>query len=138
MSKDIINHDGTVVEITDTKVIAEILVSEACGTCQAKGLCHTQGKKVSIEAPRPSGSDIAVGDSVYVSMKSSLATISVILAYVAPLLLMFVVMFSLIALTGSQDVGCVAGLAVLPLYYIVLYMMRDKLRRNFSFEVSKL
>ncbi len=137
MSKDTINHDGVVVEITDTKVIAEILVSEACGTCQAKGLCHTQGKKVNIEAPRPSDSDIAVGDSVFVSMKSSLAMSSVILAYVAPLALMFVVMFSLIAATGSQDAGCIAGLAVLPLYYIVLYMMRDRLRRNFSFEVSK-
>jgi len=137
MSNDRINHDGIVTEVTDTKVIAEILVSEACGTCQAKGLCHTQGKRVRIEAPRSQESDITVGDSVNVSMTSSLAMSSVLLAYVAPLLIMFAVMFSLIAITGSQDMGCLIGLATLPLYYGVLYLLRDRLRRNFSFEISK-
>ncbi len=137
MSNDRINHEGRVVEVTDTKVIAEILVSEACGTCQAKGLCHTQGKRVSIEAPRVSGSDISVGDSVRVSMTSSLAMSSVLLAYVAPLILMFAVMFSLIAVTESQDTGCIAGLATLPVYYGILYLMRNKMRRNFNFEITK-
>lgn len=136
MTKDRINHDGQVVEITDTKVIAEIMVSEACGTCQAKGLCHTQGKRVRVEAPRHSDEDVAVGDSVNVSMTQSLAMSSVLLAYVAPLLLMFAVMFSLIAVTGSQDTGCLIGLATLPIYYIVLYAMRNRLRRNFNFEIS--
>ncbi|MCQ2252515.1 MAG: SoxR reducing system RseC family protein [Bacteroidales bacterium] len=136
MTKDRINHDGKVVEITDSKVIAEIMVSEACGTCQAKGLCHTQGKRVRIEAPRHSSAHIEVGDSVNVSMTQSLAMSSVFFAYVLPLIIMFGVMFSLIAITGSQDTGCLIGLATLPVYYIVLYALRNRLRRNFNFEIS--
>lgn len=136
MIKDRIKHDGKVTEVTDTKVVAEILVSEACGSCQAKGLCHTQGKRVSIEASRPQGTDFNVGDSVDVCMKSSLAMSSVLLAYVLPLVLMFAVMIALMAVTGNQDMSCLIGLATLPLYYTVLYLMRDRLKRNFDFEIT--
>lgn len=136
MSNDIINHEGKVVELADDKVIAEIMVSEACGSCQAKGLCHAQGKSVRIEAPRAPGSHLEVGDSVNVRMSKSLAFSSVLLAYVAPLLLMMAVMMALIALTGSQDVGCIAALATLPCYYIALYKMRHRLRRKFRFDIS--
>ena len=138
MNHDSINHDGQVVEISDNKVVAEILVSEACGTCQAKGLCHTNGKKVRVEAEAEPGQDLKVGQQVKVSFTPTLALSSVLLAYVLPLVLMFAVMFSLIAITGNQDIGCVSGLAVLPIYYTLLYMMRHKLRRKFKFRVEEM
>ena len=135
MNHDSINHDGQVVEITDNKVVAEILVSEACGTCQAKGLCHTNGKRVRVEAEAEPGQEFKVGQQVMVSFTPTLAMSSVLLAYVLPLVLMFAVMFTLIAITGSQDIGCVSGLAVLPVYYTILYMLRHKLRRKFKFKI---
>ena len=136
MNHDSINHDGQVVEISDNKVVAEIMVSEACGTCQAKGLCHTNGKRVRVEATAEPGQDFRVGQHVRVAFTPTLALSSVLFAYVLPLVLMFAVMFTLIAITGSQDIGCLCGLAVLPVYYTVLYMMRHKLRRKFKFSVE--
>ena len=136
MNHNSINHDGQVVEISDNKVVAEILVSEACGTCQAKGLCHTNGKRVRVEAEAEPGQEFQVGQKVKVAFTPTLAMSSVLLAYVLPLVLMFAVMFSLIAVTGNQDIGCVSGLAVLPIYYTLLYMMRHKLRRKFKFRVE--
>lgn len=135
MNHDSINHDGQVVEISGSKVVAEILVSEACGTCQAKGLCHTNGKRVRVEAEAEPGQEFKVGQQVRVSFTPTLAISSVLLAYVLPLVLMFAVMFTLIAITGSQDIGCVSGLAVLPVYYTILYMLRHKLRRKFKFKI---
>ena len=135
MNHDSINHDGQVVEISDNKVVAEILVSEACGTCQAKGLCHTNGKRVRVEAEAEPGQEFQVGQKVKVAFTPTLAMSSVLLAYVLPLVLMFAVMFTLIAITGSQDVGCLCGLAVLPVYYTILYMLRHKLRRKFKFKI---
>ncbi|MBR2201237.1 MAG: SoxR reducing system RseC family protein [Bacteroidales bacterium] len=135
MNHDSINHDGQVVEISGSKVVAEILVSEACGTCQAKGLCHTNGKRVRVEAEAEPGQEFKVGQQVRVSFTPTLAMSSVLLAYVLPLVLMFAVMFTLIAITGSQDIGCVSGLAVLPVYYTILYMLRHKLRRKFKFKI---
>ena len=135
MNHDSINHDGQVVEISDNKVVAEILVSEACGTCQAKGLCHTNGKRVRVEAEAEPGQGFKVGQQVKVAFTPTLAMSSVLLAYVLPLVLMFAVMFTLIAMTGSQDVGCLCGLAVLPVYYTILYMLRHKLRRKFKFKI---
>ncbi len=135
MNHDSINHDGQVVEISGGKIVAEILVSEACGTCQAKGLCHTNGKRVRVEAEAEPGQEFKVGQQVRVSFTPTLAMSSVLLAYVLPLVLMFAVMFTLIAITGSQDIGCVSGLAVLPVYYTILYMLRHKLRRKFKFKI---
>jgi sigma-E factor negative regulatory protein RseC len=135
MNHDSINHDGQVVEISGSKVVAEILVSEACGTCQAKGLCHTNGKRVRVEAEAEPGQEFQVGQKVKVAFTPTLAMSSVLLAYVLPLVLMFAVMFTLIAITGSQDVGCLCGLAVLPVYYTILYMLRHKLRRKFKFKI---
>ena len=136
MNHDSINHDGQVVEISDNKVVAEILVSEACGTCQAKGLCHTNGKRVRVEAEAKPGQEFQIGQKVKVAFTPTLAMSSVLLAYVLPLVLMFAVMFTLIAITGSQDVGCLCGLAVLPVYYTILYMLRHKLRRKFKFSIT--
>ncbi|MCR5454071.1 MAG: SoxR reducing system RseC family protein [Bacteroidales bacterium] len=136
MNHNSITHDGRVVEVTEGKVTAEILVSEACGTCQAKGLCHTNGKKVRVEAVSEPGQDFQVGQDVRVMFTPTLALSSVLLAYVLPLVLMFVVMFVLIAATGSQDLGCVCGLAVLPVYYAILYTLRHRLRRKFKFSVE--
>ncbi len=135
MNHNSINHDGQVVEISDNKVVAEIFVSEACGTCQAKGLCHTNGKRVRVEAEAKPGQEFQVGQKVKVAFTPTLAMSSVLLAYVLPLVLMFAVMFTLIAITGSQDVGCLCGLAVLPVYYTILYMLRHKLRRKFKFSI---
>jgi len=136
MNHNSINHDGQVVEISDNKVVAEIMVSEACGTCQAKGLCHTNGKRVRVEAEAKPGQEFQVGQKVKVAFTPTLAMSSVLLAYVLPLVLMFAVMFTLIAITGSQDVGCLCGLAVLPVYYTILYMLRHKLRRKFKFSIT--
>jgi sigma-E factor negative regulatory protein RseC len=136
MNHNSINHDGQVVEISDNKVVAEIMVSEACGTCQAKGLCHTNGKRVRVEAEAEPGQEFQVGQKVKVAFTPTLAMSSVLLAYVLPLVLMFAVMFTLIAITGSQDVGCLCGLAVLPVYYTILYMLRHKLRRKFKFSIT--
>ncbi|MBQ2097968.1 MAG: SoxR reducing system RseC family protein [Bacteroidales bacterium] len=136
MNHNSINHDGQVVEISDNKVVAEIFVSEACGTCQAKGLCHTNGKRVRVEAEAEPGQEFQVGQKVKVAFTPTLAMSSVLLAYVLPLVLMFAVMFTLIAITGSQDVGCLCGLAVLPVYYTILYMLRHKLRRKFKFSIT--
>ncbi|MBR4325713.1 MAG: SoxR reducing system RseC family protein [Bacteroidales bacterium] len=136
MNHNSINHDGQVVEISDNKVVAEIFVSEACGTCQAKGLCHTNGKRVRVEAEAEPGQEFQVGQKVKIAFTPTLAMSSVLLAYVLPLVLMFAVMFTLIAITGSQDVGCLCGLAVLPVYYTILYMLRHKLRRKFKFSIT--
>ena len=119
MNHDSINHDGQVVEISDNKVVAEILVSEACGTCQAKGLCHTNGKKVRVEAEAEPGQDLKVGQQVKVSFTPTLALSSVLLAYVLPLVLMFAVMFSLASGLNSSCPSNTCSVTVLDAPEIV-------------------
>jgi hypothetical protein len=50
---------------------------------------------------------------------------------------MFAIMFGVIAATNNQDAGCLIALAVLPIYYTILYAMRNKLRRKFKFSIHK-
>ena len=136
-SQKTIGHDGRVVSSDGEKVTAEIFVSEACGSCQAKNMCFSKGKKMIVEAETAAGEEFLPGEEVNVNFEPHLAAQSVFLAYVLPLIVFFAVMFSVIALTGSQDAGCLAALPTVPAYYAVLYLFRNKLRRTFKFKVEK-
>ena len=132
-----INHSGKVLKVNENKVWAEILVSEACGSCQAKNMCFSKGKAMTIEAQKTENQEFKIGEEVNVNFEQHLATTSVFLAYVLPLIIFFVVMFSVIAITDSQDMGCLSALATIPLYYIMLYTFRNRLRNTFKFKVDK-
>ena len=45
-----VSHSGKVVKINGNKITAEIIVSEACGSCQAKQMCFSKGKAMTVEA----------------------------------------------------------------------------------------
>jgi positive regulator of sigma E activity len=132
-----VSHSGKVVKISGNKITAAIIVSEACGQCQAKQMCFSKGKAMTIEAQTEDSGQFEIGEEVNVAFKQKLAATGVFLAYVLPMILFFTVMFSVIALTDSQDKGCIAALITLPLYFFTLYKFRHKIKKTFQFKVEK-
>ena len=55
-----------------------------------------------------------------------------------PFVLVVAAVFVAIRLSGDDGVGGLAGLAVLAVYYALLYAFREKIGRRFSFSVAKL
>lgn len=133
-----VSHSGKVVKINGNKITAEIIVSEACGSCQAKQMCFSKGKAMTVEALTDGSEQFEIGESVNVAFKQKLAAAGVFLAYVFPMILFFAVMFLVIALTDSQDKDCIAGLVTLPVYFFTLYKFRHKIKKTFQFKVEKI
>lgn len=132
-----VSHSGKVVKISGNKITAEIIVSEACGSCQAKQMCFSKGKAMTIEAYNDGNEQFEIGEEIQVFFEEKLAATGVFLAYVFPMIVFFAVMFSVIAFTGSQDKGCIAALITLPVYFSLIYKFRGKLRKTFKFRAEK-
>lgn len=136
---DRVEHEGKVVEISERYISVEIVNKSACAACHAKGVCAASDEKIKyIEVPLSIDTlaeDYKVGDTVLVVMKGSLGLKAIFLAYVVPLIVLMasILLFSLLhlheAAVGLLSVGVTA------LYYIVLFIFRNRLSRIFTFYI---
>ena len=133
-----IEHLGIVQSVLDQTIEVNITALSACSTCHAKGACSVSDieEKV-IEIFRPE-EKYEVGERVNVSMKQSLGLNAVFLGYVMPFLLILVVLIITTSLGLSEGKSGLLSLAPLPVYYLILYYFKDRLRKRFSFSIHKL
>ncbi len=137
MSKNGISHRGKITEITPELTTVEILSVSACAECHAKGMCGMSEAKVKrISVPTDPYSDRKVGDEVDVVMKKSMGLKAVWISYVIPLLILMILILSLSSVTVHEawtGLGAIAGVA---LYYLLIYIFRDRLANDFVFYIK--
>lgn len=138
-SKDYIEHEGVVTELTDNTIRVEIVSKSACSSCHAKGMCSMGDMKVKyVEVDDPNASLYEKGECVNVVLRKSLGYKALIYSYVFPLVIM---MFLLLLLSemGYPDLNIgLAVLASLAIYYLLLWIFKDKFKKDFVFTVEKL
>ena len=74
-----------------------------------------------------------VGDSVVVSMSGDNGRDAVIYAFVLPFIIMVVVLYCCLRISSDEALAALVGIGSLVPYYLVLYLLRGKLRRKFLF-----
>lgn len=138
MAKDDISHTGKIIEITPEFTTVEIVSSSACSSCHAKGLCGMSEDKVkTIMVPTDPYASYSAGDEVNVLLKKTMGLKAVWISYVIPLAILMILILSLSAVTVHEvyaGLGAVAGVA---LYYLVIYLLRDKLSKDFVFYIKE-
>ncbi len=140
---DSILHDGIVVrtDLTSGKVIVKIIDDEAdCGSCPAAVVCSIAGNKSKelLEIPCDNPDRFRPGEKVRVSGSEKLHQKAIILAIVIPCAIMLVVMTTIYLLTASQLSAALGGLGSTAFFFILLYLMRDRVRHEFIFSIDKL
>ena len=137
MAKDI-SHTGKITGITPEFTTVEIVSSSACSSCHAKGLCGMSEDKIkTIMVPTDPYASYSVGDEVNVLLKKTMGLKAVWISYVIPLAILMILILSLSAVTVHEayaGLGAVAGVA---LYYLVIYLFRDKLSKDFVFYIKE-
>ena len=78
----------------------------------------------------------AVGDEVQVVLKASMGFKAVWIAYVLPLAVLLAVALGLIALGVPEAVSGLAGIGAVALYYLVVWLLRDRLRNEYVFTIQ--
>ena len=135
---DIIKHRGVVEKIEGTHVVVRIVQTSACSACSAKGLCNaSESKEKQIDVYGVQAS-YRIGEEVVVCGTTSMGMRAVLLAFGVPLLILLLALFVTMRITDGDALlsAFVSLLAVTP-YYLLVYFMKDKLDRTFSFTIEK-
>ena len=135
-----ITHEGVVVKVEGQRVTVQFVQSSACSACHAKSLC-TGGTSDSAQRKviaNSYGVSYEVGNYVRIIVTSGLAWTAVLLAFVVPMVLALVCLFVVIGYTGSEMIGCLATLAMLAVYFVIVWMQRDHLERKTEFTLERL
>jgi sigma-E factor negative regulatory protein RseC len=131
----IIEHEGIVEECDNISAVIKIISLSPCSGCHAEGACTLSG----IEEKRvvvPGSWNVNPGDNVTIIMKKSTGYAAVLLSYILPLLLL---VSTLIILTGTGFSELASGLlsiAVLIPYYLIIWLIRDRITNKFTFSLK--
>ncbi|MBQ7773541.1 MAG: SoxR reducing system RseC family protein [Bacteroidales bacterium] len=139
MSKDkSVEHKGIIIGITENNIEVEIVNKSMCAACHAKGFCTTgDSKEKVIDVPYFSNGEYSVGDAVSVVMKRSMGFKAVWISYVIPLIILMIFLLTLQGLGLGELQAGLASVLALCVYYLVVYLFRDKLADKFVFTIAK-
>lgn len=132
-----ISHQATVIRATDREVEVEILACSACGNCKIRSACsmsETEEKKYTL--PRPDGFSAVPGDTVNLVIGTKTGLLSVLLAYVIPVLVLVGSLALLVGLAGEAAAALIT-LGLIMLYFIILYSLRDRLKKTIAIRIEK-
>lgn len=130
-------HSGKIVEITPDFTTVQILVSSACSSCHAKGLCGmSEEEEKMIMVPTDPYASHQVGDQVQVMTKMTMGLKAVWISYVIPLAVLMILILSLSCVIGNELVLGLVSIAGVALYYFCIWLFRDKLSNEFVFYIK--
>ena len=135
---DIIKHRGIVEKIDGSHIVVRIVQTSACSACSAKGLCNaseSKEKQIDVYEVNPA---YRIGEEVILCGTTSMGMKAVLLAFGIPVFLLLAALFVTMRVTDGDALlsAIVALVAVVP-YYAVLYWMKDKMNKTFSFVIEK-
>ena len=132
-----VSHKGKITSITPQVTTVSILQHAACGECHIAGLCTmAEMAEKTVEVPTDPYAFYKVGDEVEVLLKASMGFKAVWLCYAIPLVILLGTVVGLLALGTPEIPAASAGLGAIGLYYIGLYLFRDKLKNEYIFTIK--
>ena len=138
MDTNTVEHEAFVRKIDHKYIIVDVLAKSACLSCQLKGVCSVSDiEEKAVKVPVDNPQDYEIGSKVIVYMEQNQALNAVWLAYVVPLLLVLGVLILLISLKMEEGLAALLALAILPLYYFIMYLLRKKIAKKFDFKVKE-
>lgn len=107
---------------------------EDCGQCPAAALCGAKGKD-SLEITTPQAASFSPGDHVIITGTEQMHRKAIMLATVIPCIALVVVMVGVYLLTLNQLLAALCGLGATLLFYLLIYLAKDKIAHEFNFTI---
>lgn len=135
---DIIQHQGTVESIDGNHIRVRIVQTSACASCVAHKYCNSsESKEKMIDVYTKEAASYAVGQSVNVNGTTSMGMRAVHWAFGVPFIVLVAALYASIMLTGGNEpLSALWALGSLTVYYLILYMCRDKMTKKFVFTIK--
>lgn len=133
-----IKHAGVVDGVEGECVRVRILQSSACSACKVAAHCNaSETKEKIIDVMDADVSHYQKGDQVMVVADTAVGFRASLYGYLLPLILMVVTLVGVLAATHSEGLAAVSALGILIPYYVLLFLMRNKLRNRLSFTLER-
>ena len=130
-------HTGKVVSMTPKTTTVQIVSHSACSECHAAGLCGlSEYTEKAVEVPTSPSATYGVGDEVQVVLKASMGFKAVWIAYFLPLVVLLAITLGLIAAGVPEVLSGLAGIGAVALYYLIVWIRRDRLRNEYVFTIQ--
>jgi len=136
--QEVISHEGFVKRIEGNKVVVEITSASACAGCHANSACSMadmQNKEIEIDTPVQ---DFQTGENVEITGKETQGLKAVFLGYLFPFFIVLITLILLLSITNDEAISGIGSLVSLIPYYFILYIMRNRLKKTFTFQIKKL
>ena len=133
-----ISHSGIVESIEDGCVKVRIVQTSACAACKVAGYCNAADSKEKIVDVfgDAAAKKLAVGQQVTVTASGQVAAKALLWGFGLPFVLMVAVLVLVLWLTGSEGKAALSGLAALVPYYILLWLLRNRMRQQLAFSIE--
>ena len=137
---DIIEHQGTVESIVGSHIRVRIVQTSACATCAAHKFCNSsESKEKMIDVFAKDAARYEVGQMVKVIGSTSMGMRAVLWAFGVPFIVLVAVLYVCILSTdGDEPLSALIAMGALSLYYLILYMCRDRMSKKFVFTITPL
>ena len=133
-----IEQQGVIKKIENGIASVSITTFTACSTCSSKSGCSMMaGTDKEIQVVLDNKGNFHTGETVSVGMKKTLGMKAAILAYILPFVIVIFTLLLLTMLKFSEVIAGSGALFILLPYFILLYILRDKLQKTFSFTLRK-
>ena len=135
MSK-IIEYRSIVTDVRPGIVQVEIRDETACSACSAqKSCCMSGSREKRLEIPFTSG-DYRPGDQVTVIGKTTMGLKAVFIAFILPIFLILITLLIVSSVQVDERQAALFGLLVLIVYYLGIYLFRNKIKQTFTFIID--
>lgn len=133
-----ISHSGIVESIEDGCVKVRIVQTSACAACKVAGYCNAAESKEKIVDVfgDATAKELVVGQQVTVTTSGQVAAKALMWGFGLPFVLMVAVLVLVLWLTGSEGKAALSGLAALVPYYILLWLLRNRMRQQLAFSIE--
>ena len=139
---DHIEHEGIIagINVKTGEIKVRLTDADDCGGCPAAAVCSISGKGdkelVRVDTLHPDR--FSVGERVRLVGTERMHRRAIVIGTVIPCVAMLAVMVAVYLLTGSQPAAALCGLGATIFFFVLLYLMRDRVRHEFRFAIEKL
>lgn len=131
-----ISHSGIIESIDEKCIHVRIVQTSACAACKVASYCNAaESKEKIVDVYKPAG-NLKVGDAVTVTASSQIATQALLYGFAYPFVLLVCVLAIVLWLTGNEATAGLSALASLLPYYSLLYLLRNRHRDQFAFDIE--
>ena len=139
LNKEDIKREGVVIDMNERFISVEILCRSACGSCRAKSFCSPGDEELRVvEVENRGFTTYDIGEKVNLKMNSTLGAKAVWISYVMPAIILILTIFASNFLGASEPVSGLASVVAVAIYYFVIWLIKDKISKEFVFEIEKL